>query len=48
VCDALGLDTSDYSFRYAEKIKETGERAVSPSNSPIIYSARYTDVALTI
>ena len=37
VCDALGLDTSDYSFRYVaawsdgdvEKIKETGERAVT-------------------
>jgi hypothetical protein len=28
VCDALGLDTSDYSFSYVEKIKETGERAV--------------------
>ena len=36
VCDALGLDTSDYSFQYiatwssgdVEKIKETGERVV--------------------
>lgn len=37
VCDTLGLDTSDYSFRYVaawsdgevEKIKETGERVIN-------------------
>jgi antirestriction protein ArdC len=45
VCDALGLDTSDYSFQYiatwssgdVEKIKETGERVVECART-ILYS----------
>lgn len=41
VCDAIGLDTSDYTFRYVaawsdgdvEKIKNTGERVIRCARS---------------